>query len=56
MGKTRSKIIEIKKFTDMTSEKKPNPEQELRDKIRQALLKNSRYMDKEKLEFLLKRL
>jgi hypothetical protein len=40
----------------MAEEKKASLEQELIDKIRQALLKNYDTEDKEEIEFLLKRL
>ena len=40
----------------MAEEKKTSLEQELIDKIRQALLKNYDTEDKEEIEFLLKRL
>jgi hypothetical protein len=40
----------------MAEEKKTSQEQELIDKIRQALLKNYDAEDKEEIEFLLKRL
>jgi len=39
----------------MARDKKACPEQELKDKIKQALLKNSRKADKEEIAFLLKR-
>ena len=50
VGKTRPKIIKT-----MAVNKKPSPEQELKEKIRQSLLKNSKKADKEEIEFLLKR-
>jgi hypothetical protein len=50
VGKTRPKIKRT-----MAGNKKSCPEQELKERIKQALLKNSRKADKEEIEFLLKR-
>lgn len=51
VGKTRP---EIKKNT--AGNRKPSPERELKDKIKRALLRNRKSMDREEIEFLLKRL
>ena len=50
VGKTRPEIIK-----NMAGNKKSSPEQELKEKIRQALLKNRKKAAKEEIEFLLKR-
>jgi hypothetical protein len=41
---------------DMAEEQKPKQEQELKEKIRQALLKNCDAVDSDEIDFLLKRL
>jgi hypothetical protein len=50
VGKTRPEIIK-----PIARDRKSSPEQELKEKIRQALLRNRKKSGKEEIEFLLKR-
>ena len=50
MGKTRPEINKT-----MAVDRKSSPEQDLKEKIKQALLRNRKKADKEEIEFLLKR-
>jgi hypothetical protein len=53
---TEVPINSTKRSGTMAKGKKTCPEQELRDKIKQALLKNCAVKDKDEVEFLIKRL